>query len=80
VEPIDLCLEPDVRPRLELKVSSFRRVGVLPLHRAFDLSRGGVVSFDQVGIVTIHDSHEFGQAGSCPGMKTLLQVLGGGHK
>ena len=66
---VDVALNPDVRPRFQLQVAPIFGGGELVSEGLFDLPRGGVVAFNPVGVVAVHDPYQVGQAGGGPGMQ-----------
>lgn len=74
VPPVDFALDPDVRPRFQLQVAPILDRVELVGECVFDLARRGVVAFDAVGVVAVHDPHQVGQAGGSLGMQPRAQT------
>ena len=60
--PVDLALQPDMRPRLDLEVAALLGRIELVGERPLDLARRRVMALDQVRVVAVHHPHELGQA------------------
>jgi hypothetical protein len=53
-----------VRSRLELPIAAFRLLGELVIERSVNVSRKGVMAFDEVGVVAVHRTHEIAHRGA----------------
>ena len=78
--PVDLALQPDMRPRLQLKIAPFLGRFEMPLQRRLNLARRRVVTLDQVRVVAIHDPDGIGEAGGRAGMQARAEIGGGGRE
>ena len=55
---IDQCLHFDVCDRLQLQRAALRLAGIVLRQRSIDIAWMGIVSFDQVGVITVHRTHK----------------------
>jgi hypothetical protein len=76
-EVIDLFLNPHMRRGFGLEIASFHVRIEIPRQRALDIVWPGVVAFDQVAVVGVHQPHEIGEICRRAGMQRVSERSGG---
>ena len=70
---VDLRLQADMRRRLDLEVTTAFVLVELACQSALDVARAGIMAFDEIAVIGIHDPDEAGQARSRQRMQRAAQ-------
>lgn len=71
--PVYLFLDPDMGCGFALEIAAARVRVELAGEGAFDVARAGVVAFDEIAVVGVHDAHEIGEVGGRARVEALAE-------